>query len=174
MLHNPRRKMTSAFPPLFPQKPRMSNSIRMRKPTQSSSLESTKSVAPSKPSEMQRVPGLSKPTLKRSASLPAGKLELPRESRTLFWFLPKQREIEPVEQESRDDFYFPFKSFTQSEKRERFILRRRSQCPTPFVTLSTPNFSDISDDESGHTECDEEDLVGLSFCDDDHDDEVDQ
>jgi hypothetical protein len=161
--------MTSASPPLLPQKPRTNNSIRMRKPARSSYLESTKSAALSKPSEMQRVRGLSKPTLKRASSLPAGKMELPREpSRKLFWFLPKQREIKPVEREARDDFYFPFKSFTQYKKVEGFTLARRSQYPT----LSTPNLSDFSADESsGHTECDEEDLLGLSFCDDD---EVDQ
>jgi hypothetical protein len=140
----------------------------MRRPTQPSYLESKKSVALSKPSEMQRVRGLSKPTLKRASSLPSGKQELPRESRKLFWFLPKQREIKPVEKEpSRDDLYFPFRSFTKSKKSERFILPRRSQYPT----LSTPN-SDFSADgsghTSGHTECDEEDLLGLSFCDDDY------
>jgi hypothetical protein len=163
--------MTSAFPPLFPQKRRTNNSIRVRKPTQSASyLESTKSVALSKPSaEMQRIRGLSKPSLKRASSLPAGKLELPRDSRKLFWFLPKQREIDPVEQESSDDFYFPLKSFTQSKKVERFILPRRSQ----YSTLLPPNFLNFSADESGHTECDEEDLLGLSFCDDDDDDDDD-
>ena len=161
-IDTPRRKMTSASPPLFPQRPRINNSIRVRKPTQSSYIESTKSVALSKPSEMQCVP---RTTLKRASSLPAGKLELPRDSRKLFWFLSKQRQREPAEQKSSDDFYFPLKSFTQSKKVERFILPRRSQYPT----LLTPNFSNFSADESGHTDSDEEDLLGLSFCDDDDD-----
>jgi hypothetical protein len=165
--------MTSALPPSPPQKPSMSNSIRMRRPAQLSYFESKKTVALSKPSEMQRVRGLSKPTMKRASSLPSGKQEeLPRESRKLFWFLPKQREIKLVEKESsKDDFYFPFASFKKSKKEERFILPRRSQYPT----LSTLNSSDFSADgyghTSGHTECDEEDLLGLSFCDDDDDDD---